>query len=75
MTAKLTQPLKWHGGKGAFQGKLAAWIIDLMPPRCKNPNKPAPADPGWLHYCEAFYGGGRSSWPASRRAKRSSSVK
>ena len=23
---KLTQPLKWHGGKGAFNGKLAKWI-------------------------------------------------
>lgn len=23
MKTKLTQPLKWHGGKGAFNGKLA----------------------------------------------------
>lgn len=25
-------PLKWHGGKGAFNGKLAKWIVSLMPP-------------------------------------------
>jgi DNA adenine methylase len=24
--------LKWHGGKGAHQGKLAKWIVSLMPP-------------------------------------------
>lgn len=40
----LTQPLKWHGGKGAFNGKLAKWIISLMPPH--------------LHYVEPFFGGG-----------------
>ncbi len=37
-------PLKWHGGKGAFSGKLARWIISLMPPH--------------LHYVEPFFGGG-----------------
>lgn len=50
----LTQPLKWHGGKSY----LAKSIIALMPPRCKNPNKPAPDDPGWLHYVEPYFGGG-----------------
>ena len=29
-----------------------------MPPHCKNPNKPAPDDPGWLHYVEPYFGGG-----------------
>jgi DNA adenine methylase len=53
MTATLTQPLKWHGGKH----DLASWIIGLMPPRCKNPNAPAPDDPGWLHYVEPYAGG------------------
>jgi site-specific DNA-adenine methylase len=24
-------PLKWHGGKDAFQGKLARRILSLMP--------------------------------------------
>lgn len=51
---KLTQPLKWHGGKHY----LAPKIIELMPPRCKNPNNPAPDDPGWLHYVEPYFGGG-----------------
>lgn len=36
-------PLKWHGGKGAFKGKLAQWIIGLMPPH--------------LHYVEPYAGG------------------
>lgn len=49
----LTPPIKWHGGKQ----KLAQRFIELMPPRCKNPNKPADADPGWLHYCEPYAGG------------------
>lgn len=40
----LTQPIKWHGGKGAFNGKLAKWIISLMPPH--------------LHYVEPYFGGG-----------------
>lgn len=40
----LTQPLKWHGGKGAFNGKLAKWIISLMPPH--------------THYVEPYFGGG-----------------
>jgi DNA adenine methylase len=52
----ITLPLKWHGGKH----DLAKWIIGLMPPRCKNPNNPAkdPADTGWLHYVEPYFGGG-----------------
>jgi hypothetical protein len=29
-----------------------------MPPRVKNPNKPAADDPGWLHYVEPYFGGG-----------------
>lgn len=40
----LSQPLKWHGGKGAFNGKLAKWIISLMPPH--------------THYVEPYFGGG-----------------
>jgi DNA adenine methylase len=49
-------PLKWHidGGKTY----LAQRIIALMPPRCKNPNAPDPADKGWLHYVEPYFGGG-----------------
>jgi DNA adenine methylase len=50
----LTQPLKWHGGKH----DLASFIISRMPPRCANPNKPDPADSGWLHYVEPYFGGG-----------------
>ncbi len=52
--AKLTPPLKWHGGKQP----LAQKIIALMPPRCVNPNDPAPDDLGWLHYVEPYFGGG-----------------
>jgi DNA adenine methylase len=37
-------PLKWHGGKNAFNGKLAKWIISLMPPH--------------VHYVEPYFGGG-----------------
>ena len=40
----VAQPLKIHGGKGAFAGKLAKWIISLMPPH--------------THYCEPYFGGG-----------------
>jgi len=40
----ISSPLKWHGGKGAFQGKLAKWIISLMPPH--------------THYVEPYFGGG-----------------
>lgn len=47
-------PIKWHGGK-SYQ---AEWIIGLMPPRVKNPNKPDPGDPGWVHYVEPYFGGG-----------------
>ncbi len=46
--------IKWHGGKSY----LADWIISLMPPRVKNPNAPAPDDPGWCHYVEPYFGGG-----------------
>lgn len=52
--SNLTPPLKWHGGKHY----LAKKIVALMPPRCKNPNRPDPADPGWLHYVEPYFGGG-----------------
>jgi DNA adenine methylase len=51
---KLTPPLKFHGGKNY----LAKDIIDLMPPRCQNPNDPAPGDTSWLHYVEPYFGGG-----------------
>lgn len=54
MKDKLTPPLKWHGGKH----DMAAKIIGMMPPRCKNPNKPAPDDDGWLHFVEPYFGGG-----------------
>lgn len=43
----ITQPLKWHGGKGAFHGKLAKWIISLMPAR-----------DSWHLYSEPYFGGG-----------------
>lgn len=46
-------PLKWHGGKAY----LAPKIIELMPPRVKNSNKPADDDPGWCHYVEPYAGG------------------
>lgn len=55
MTNTLTPPLKWHGGKAY----LAKQIIDLMPPRVKNPNAPAKGDPGWVHYVEPYFGGGQ----------------
>lgn len=48
------QPIKRHGGKCY----LAKQIVALMPPRCKNPNAPAPDDPGWLHFVEPYFGGG-----------------
>ena len=47
-------PLKWHGGKHY----LAPRIVELMPPRCKNPNAPSPDDPGYIHYVEPYFGGG-----------------
>ncbi len=50
----LTQPIKIHGGKHYIAKKIVA----LMPPRCKNPNKPSPRDKGWLHYVEPYFGGG-----------------
>jgi DNA adenine methylase len=45
--------VKWHGGKDA----LATRIVGLFPPRCKNPNKPADSDKGYLHYVEPYAGG------------------
>jgi DNA adenine methylase len=51
---KLTPPIKWHGGKSY----LARKIVALMPARAKNGNKPADDDPGWVTYCEPFFGGG-----------------
>jgi DNA adenine methylase len=51
---KLVSPGKWHGGKTY----LASRIIALMPPRCKNPNAPTKDDPGWLCYCEPYFGMG-----------------
>jgi DNA adenine methylase len=51
---KLSRPTKRHGGKSY----LANEIVALMPPRVKNPNDPAPDDPGWVHYCEPFFGAG-----------------
>ncbi|MFO0965473.1 MAG: DNA adenine methylase [Gemmataceae bacterium] len=53
MSTLVPQPLKWHGGKNY----LAANIIELFPPRCRTPNKPAPGDSGWLHYVEPYAGG------------------
>ena len=53
--AKATsRPIKRHGGKSY----LADWIIPLMPPRVRNPNKPASNDSGWLHYVEPYFGSG-----------------
>lgn len=54
MMAKITKPIKIHGGKDS----LASWIVGLMPPRCKNPNNPRPDDSGYLHYVEPYFGGG-----------------
>lgn len=53
MTATLTPPLKWHGGKQY----LAKDIVALFPPKCQNPNAPDPEDKGYLHYVEAYAGG------------------
>lgn len=53
LMADITPPLKWHGGKGP----LASAIVAMMPPRCKKPNSPDAADPGWLHYVEPYAGG------------------
>lgn len=54
MAKALTPPHKWHGGKTY----LAKRIVELMPPRCKNPNAPAKDDPGWCYYVEPFFGAG-----------------
>ncbi len=48
-------PLKYHGGKA----DLASWILSHAPPRVRNPNKPDPKDPGYLHYVEPYFGGGQ----------------
>src|SRR5262245_49703871 len=40
---QLVAPIKWHGGKGAFHGKLANWIVGLMAPH--------------RHFVEPFAGG------------------
>lgn len=52
MATAIPSPIKRHGGKKF----LAKRIIELMPPRCKNPNNPAPNDTGWLHYVEPYAG-------------------
>lgn len=52
--SKIVKPIKVHGGKEY----LAKTIVNLMPPRCKNPNKPSNRDKGWLHYVEPYFGGG-----------------
>ena len=41
--SKETAPIKWHGGKNAFNGKLAKWIVSLMPEH--------------VHYVEPYAGG------------------
>lgn len=42
---RIASPIKWHGGKGAFGGKLAKWIVSLMPT-------------DHIHYVEPYFGGG-----------------
>jgi DNA adenine methylase len=32
MSAIIASPIKRHGGKGGYHGKLARWIVSLMPP-------------------------------------------
>lgn len=51
---RVSPPLKWHGGKHYLAEKFVA----KMPARCKHPNDPDTSDPGWLHYCEPYFGGG-----------------
>lgn len=51
MVNTLASPLKWHGGKGAFQGKLAQWIIGLMPSR-----------ETWHLFSEPYFGSGAVSF-------------
>jgi DNA adenine methylase len=53
LPASAERPIKRHGGKHY----LAKRIVELMPPRAKNPNAPARDDPGWLHFVEPFAGG------------------
>ena len=40
----IASPGKWHGGKGAFNGALAKWIVTLMPTH--------------THYVEPYFGMG-----------------
>jgi DNA adenine methylase len=49
-----SQPIKRHGGKAY----LAQQIVAMFPSRCLNPNAPDPADSGYLHYVEPYFGGG-----------------
>lgn len=44
----VASPIKRHGGKGAFNGKLARWIISLMPER----------DGSWNRFVEPYFGSG-----------------
>jgi DNA adenine methylase len=37
---------------------MAKKIVEMMPPRCKNPNAPSPDDTGYLTYLEPYFGGG-----------------
>lgn len=46
--------LKWPGGKFP----LADRIVALFPPKCLKPNSPAADDPGYIHYCEPYFGSG-----------------
>lgn len=52
---RVTSPLKWHGGKYY----LARRLIELAPPRAKNPNNPAADDKGYVHFGEVYFGGGQ----------------
>jgi DNA adenine methylase len=54
LPASADRPIKRHGGKHY----TAKRIVELMPPRVKNPNAPAADDPGWCHYVEPFFGAG-----------------
>lgn len=54
LPASAPAAVKRHGGKSY----LAQRIVELMPPRVKNPNAPAADDAGWLHYVEPYFGAG-----------------
>lgn len=51
---KIAAPGKIHGGKS----NICDWIVEQFPPRCKNPNDPAPRDKGYVHYNEPCVGMG-----------------